>query len=116
MSAVAALPHLDPPPRESAPVVAVLDADSGFLRVLTRRLDSAGWEHHVLSRLLPLEALMMIRANALVVDVALLGPRAADYLEQLCARRRELAVIVCTGPSTLAQRVRGLRAGADDWI
>jgi DNA-binding response OmpR family regulator len=25
-------------------------------------------------------------------------------------------VIVCTGPSSVAQRVRGLRLGADDWI
>lgn len=116
MTAVAALPLLDPPPRESAPIVAVLDADSGFLRVLTRRLDSAGWEHHQVSRRLPLEALMMMRASALVVDVALLGPGAADYLEQLCARRRDLAVIVCTGPSTVGQRICGLRAGADDWI
>jgi DNA-binding response OmpR family regulator len=116
MTAVTALPLLDPPPREAAPVVAVLDDDSGFLRVLTRRLDSAGWEHHELTRPLPLEALMMMRANALVVDVALLGPGAANYLEQLCARRRELAVIVCTGPSTVTQRVRGFRAGADDWI
>jgi DNA-binding response OmpR family regulator len=27
-----------------------------------------------------------------------------------------LGVIVCTGPSSLAQRVRGLRVGADAWI
>jgi DNA-binding response OmpR family regulator len=28
----------------------------------------------------------------------------------------DLGVIVCTGGSTVAQRVRGLRLGADDWI
>ena len=34
-----------------------------------------------------------------------------------CARRcPELGIVVCTGPSTVAQRVRGLRLGADDWI
>jgi DNA-binding response OmpR family regulator len=27
-----------------------------------------------------------------------------------------LGVIVCTGPSSVAQRVRGLRLGADDWV
>ncbi len=27
-----------------------------------------------------------------------------------------LGVIVCTANSTVAQRVRGLRLGADDWI
>ena len=28
----------------------------------------------------------------------------------------DLAVVVCTGPSSVAQRVRGLRLGADDWV
>jgi DNA-binding response OmpR family regulator len=28
----------------------------------------------------------------------------------------ELGVIVCTGPVAVAQKVRGLRLGADDWI
>jgi DNA-binding response OmpR family regulator len=28
----------------------------------------------------------------------------------------ELPVVVCTGSSTVAQRVRGLRLGADDWL
>ena len=27
-----------------------------------------------------------------------------------------LGVIVCTGQSSVAQRVRGLRLGADDWV
>ena len=27
-----------------------------------------------------------------------------------------LGVVVCTGRSTVAQRVRGLRLGADDWV
>jgi hypothetical protein len=41
------------------------------------------------------------RANTLVVDVALLGSGAENCLVELCARRRDLAVIVCTGPSTV---------------
>ena len=28
----------------------------------------------------------------------------------------DLGVVVCTGRSTVAQRVRGLRLGVDDWI
>jgi DNA-binding response OmpR family regulator len=28
----------------------------------------------------------------------------------------DLGVVVCTGQSTVAQRVRGLRLGADDWV
>jgi DNA-binding response OmpR family regulator len=34
----------------------------------------------------------------------------------LCTTLPGLGVIVCTGPSSVAQRVRGLRLGADDWV
>src|SRR5690606_3832287 len=38
------------------------------------------------------------------------------YLERVCAALPALPVVVCTGPSTVAQRVRALRIGADDWL
>jgi len=57
-----------------------------------------------------------MRINCLVIDLALLGPRAWEYLEQLSDRIPGLGVIVCTERSTVAQRVRGLRLGADDWV
>ncbi|MBI5103722.1 MAG: response regulator transcription factor, partial [Solirubrobacterales bacterium] len=33
-----------------------------------------------------------------------------------CSELPGLGVVVCTGRSTVAQRVRGLRLGADDWL
>jgi DNA-binding response OmpR family regulator len=57
-----------------------------------------------------------MRLNALVLDLAILGPTGWGYLEQVCARLPGLAVVVCTGPSSVAQRVRGLRLGADAWV
>ena len=57
-----------------------------------------------------------MRLNALVVDLSILGPESWDYLERVCGRLPGLAVIVCTGPSSVAQRVRGLRLGADAWM
>ena len=57
-----------------------------------------------------------MRLSALVVDLAVLGPQAWSWLERLCGALPELGIVVCTGPSTVAQRVRGLRLGADDWI
>ncbi len=64
----------------------------------------------------PTEAVVSMRLSALVVDLAVLGPQAWDWLERLCEALPELGIVVCTGPSTVAQRVRGLRLGADDWI
>jgi DNA-binding response OmpR family regulator len=96
--------------------IAVLDRDSGFIQVLSKRLDRLGWEHRVLASPVPAEAVVSMRLSALVVDLAVLGPQAWGWLERLCESLPELGIIVCTGPSTVAQRVRGLRLGADDWI
>jgi DNA-binding response OmpR family regulator len=96
--------------------IAVLDRDSGFIQVLSKRLDRLGWEHRVLASPVPTEAVVSMRLSALVVDLAVLGPQAWGWLERLCEALPELGIVVCTGPSTVAQRVRGLRLGADDWI
>jgi DNA-binding response OmpR family regulator len=96
--------------------IAVLDRDSGFIQVLSKRLERVGWEHRVLASPVPAEAVISMRLSALIVDLAVLGPQAWDWLERLCGALPELGIVVCTGPSTVAQRVRGLRLGADDWI
>jgi DNA-binding response OmpR family regulator len=100
----------------SALHIAVLDRDSGFIQVLGKRLDRLGWEHRVLAGPVPTDAVVSMRLSALVVDLAVLGPQAWAWLERLCGALPELGIVVCTGPSTVAQRVRGLRLGADDWI
>jgi DNA-binding response OmpR family regulator len=96
--------------------LAVLDRDPGFMQVLAKRLEALGCEYRALPAPLGPEALVAMRLNAFVVDLAVLGPSGWTYLEQICARLPGLAIIVCTGPSSVAQRVRGLRLGADAWI
>ena len=96
--------------------LAVLDNDSGFLQVLSRRLDGIGWQYRVLASAVPVEDLVAMRVNAIVVDLRVTGPEAWEYLGRLCAALPGLGVVVCTGQSTVAQRVRGLRLGADDWV
>ena len=102
---------------QPAPIrIAVLDSDTGFLQVLGKRLQGAGWQHRVLASPVPLEELVALRLDAVVIDLAVLGPQGWGYLEKLCARLPGLGVVVCTGQSSVAQRVRGLRLGADDWM
>lgn len=96
--------------------LAVIDRDPGFMQVLSNRLDALGWDLRALSSAVTVEALVGMRLNAIVVDLAVLGPGSWEYLERVCARLPGLAVIVCTGPSSVAQRVRGLRLGADAWM
>src|SRR3954451_15960967 len=94
----------------------ILDSDTGFLQVLANRLDAAGWQHRVLASPVPTDALVSMRLNVLVIDLAVLGPAGWSYLEKVCERLPALGVIVCTGRSAVSQRVRGLRLGADDWV
>src|SRR5690349_8718200 len=96
--------------------LAVIDSDTGFLQVLGKRLEGAGWPYRVLASPVPLDAMVAMRLNAVVVDLAVLGPQGWSYLDKLCSRLPGLGVIVCTGQSSVAQRVRGLRLGADDWV
>jgi DNA-binding response OmpR family regulator len=96
--------------------VAISDGDSGFVQVLTKRLDRLGWEHRVLTGAVPVQRLVEMRLGALVLDLALLGPHAWEYLERVTRELPALPVVVCTGQSTVSQRVRGLRLGADDWV
>jgi DNA-binding response OmpR family regulator len=101
---------------QNRPRLAVIDRDPGFMQVLANRLDSLGWDYRSLSSPVTPDALVAMRLNALVVDLAVLGPASWEYLERVCIRLPGLAVIVCTGPSSVAQRVRGLRLGADAWM
>jgi DNA-binding response OmpR family regulator len=96
--------------------LAVIDTDSGFVRVLVKRLEAAGWEHRVLSSTVPPEELIAMKLNALVVDLSLLGPIGWEFLERVCGMLPDLGVVIVSQGSTVAQRVRGLRLGADDWV
>ena len=96
--------------------IALIDNDTAFLRVLTRRFDAAGWEYRFHSSSIPADELVSMKLNALLVDISVLGPLGWEFLERVCGMLPDLGVIVCTQGSTVAQRVRGLRLGADDWI
>ena len=104
-------------PADTGPIrLAILDSDTGFVQVLANRLEGLGWPYRRLEAAPRVEEFVAMRVNALVVDLALLGPDAWDFLDRLAGELPGLGVVVCTGRSTVAQRVRGLRMGADDWI
>ena len=101
----------------NAPIrLAIIDQDSGFVRVLTKRLEAMGWHYRTLSAPPPPQDLVAMRLNAVVIDVSMLGQHAWEYLERVGEGIPGLGLIVCTPQSTVAQRVRGLRLGADDWV
>ena len=96
--------------------LAILDSDSGFVRVLVKRASDLGWQYRRLEAPPRTEDFIAMRVNALVVDLALLGPGAWEFIERVSAALPGLGIVICTGRSSVAQRVRGLRLGADDWV
>jgi len=94
----------------------VLDADSGFVRVLANRVARVGW--HLDVRLAPIavETLAAMRLDALLLDPRALPGAGEDYVIAVCEALPALAVIVCSERSTTAERVRALRLGVDDWV
>src|ERR1019366_6273490 len=60
--------------------IAVLDRDSGFLAVLGKRLERAGWEYRVLASSVAPETIVPMRLGAIVVDLAVIGPTCWEWL------------------------------------
>jgi len=101
-------------PYDAAPIrVALIDDDSGLVTVLDRRFAALRWERQVLGYAPGPDQLAALRLHGLIVNPELTG---LDYIERVAIALPGLAVIVCSGPAPLAERVRALRAGADDWV
>ncbi len=96
--------------------LAVIDNDSGFVTVLAKRAEAAGWHLRQSSGGVPPRDLVAMKLNALLINPVLLGEEAWEYLDRTASLLPDLGLVVCTERSTVAQRVRGLRLGVDDWI
>lgn len=93
--------------------VALIDDDSGLLTVLERRFAALRWERLVLDHAYGVDELAELRLHALIANPSLTG---IDYLESVSLGLPGLALIAVSAPVPVADRVRGLRSGADDWI
>jgi DNA-binding response OmpR family regulator len=93
--------------------VAIVDDDTGLVTVLDRRFVALRWEREVLGYAAGPDHLAAMRIHAAIVNPALTG---LDYFERTAVALPGLALLACGGPAPVADRVRALRGGADDWI
>jgi DNA-binding response OmpR family regulator len=93
--------------------VALIDDDSGLLTLLDRRFSALGWDYESIGYAAGPDQLAALRIHALVVNPALTG---LDYLERIATSMPGLALLVVCGAAPVADRVRALRGGADDWL
>jgi DNA-binding response OmpR family regulator len=97
----------------SAVRIALLDDDSGLVTVMERRIAALRWQQEVLTYAPAPQQLAAMRVQVLVVNPALTG---LEYIEALAKQAPTLAVLAVASQGTVADRVRALRGGADDWI
>jgi DNA-binding response OmpR family regulator len=97
----------------SALRIALIDDDSGMITVLDRRFAAKRWDGQVLGYAADPDQLTALKLHALVVNPAITG---LGYIEWVADRLPGLALLVCSRPAPVADRVRALRTGADDWI
>ena len=93
--------------------LAAVDTDTSLTLVVRNRAEGIGWDVRIFDEPPAPFEVPALRLNALLVDPAVTG---LDWVERVCAELPDLPVLVCTGPSSVLERVRGLRLGADDWI
>jgi DNA-binding response OmpR family regulator len=99
---------------ESSPVrIALVDDDSGLLTVMERRFEALRWDREILAYAPGPDQLTALRIHGLVINPALSG---IDYIERVASALPGLAIVAVSAPVSVADRVRGLRGGADDWI
>jgi DNA-binding response OmpR family regulator len=102
------------PPAAASPIrVAIIDDDSGLVTVLDRRFARLRWERDVIGYAATPDQLAALRLHAVILNPEITG---LDYVERMALALPGLALLVCTGAAPVADRVRGLRGGADDWI
>ena len=57
-----------------------------------------------------------MKLSALLLDLRVVEPIGWEFLERAATMLPDLGLVVITQDATVAQRIRGLRIGADDWI
>jgi DNA-binding response OmpR family regulator len=101
------------PPEARQVRIALVDDDSGLVTMLARRFEALRWEYEVLAYPPGHDQLAAMRLQALVLNPTLSG---LDYIERLSGALPGLAILAICRPAQVADRVRALRTGADDWI
>src|SRR5438477_1783494 len=97
--------------------ILVAEADAPLAEFLRQRLQQEQFAVHVVSNGKEAEQLAFDPAYDLVLlDLNLPGVGGLDVLRGIRSKRPDLPVVVMTGSSMVEERVRGLDAGADDYV
>lgn len=99
------------------PTVYVIDDDEGLRTALDRLFRSVGYQTRVFANTSEfLLAGVAKTAGCLVLDIRLPGSSGLDFQEQLTSAGVAMPVILMTGHGDIPMTVRGMKAGAVDFL
>lgn len=99
------------------PLVQIVDDDPGMRAALEDLLASIGYEVESFANTSDLlTSAELERATCLILDVRLPGVNGLDFQERLTRAGHDLPVILVTGHGDVPMSVRGMKAGAIDFI
>jgi len=99
------------------PTVYVIDDDEGLRLALDRLFRSVGYQTRVFANTSEfLLAGVAKTAGCLVLDIRLPGSSGLDFQEQLTSAGVAMPVILMTGHGDIPMTVRGMKAGAVDFL
>jgi DNA-binding response OmpR family regulator len=96
--------------------ILLVEDDPGIAAELSLRWTRQGWDTMPAPTLLQAEAALAARPDVVVLDLGLPDGDGLDWLQRLRQRDAKLPVIVLTARDRVADRVRGLKGGADDYL
>lgn len=97
--------------------ILVAEDDHSFAQFLQRRLQQEHFAVHVVSDGCEAEKIASEQPyDLLLLDLDLPGRGGLDLLREVRSRKPDLPVVIVTGSSLIEERVRGLDAGADDYL
>ena len=100
-----------------APRVLVVDDEAMLADLLSQALRHEGWETATAKDGLDaLAKATSFQPDVVILDVQMPRMDGLETLERLRARDPELPVLFLTARDAVADRVQGLRAGADDYV
>ena len=101
----------------SKPLVLVVEDEKNLATLLAEQLDQAGMDAQVCPRVEAASRFLERNsANLMLLDVSLPDRSGFAFFEELQQKNMNLPTIFLTGSSAEADKLRGLRMGADDYV
>src|SRR5215203_1474926 len=103
--------------REAVAEILIVEDDEVILDTLAYNLSRQGFEvHKATDGTQALKLARQMRPDLILLDIMLPGESGIRVCERICQEDREVVIVMVTAKDAEEDKVRGLEAGADDYV